>query len=53
MPLGELSQWALNLKWNLKKKQNKQTEREQKAWVMIRTATGVVAKLISQKEIGR
>lgn len=35
------------------KREKKEAEREQKAWKLIRTVTGVVAKLISQKEIGR
>lgn len=33
-------------------KRKEKTDREQKAWGLIRTATGIVAKLISQKEIG-
>lgn len=35
-----------------KERKEKKTDREQKAWGLIRTATGIVAKLISQKEIG-
>lgn len=47
-----MEHWVLLSSRVTKNNTRKQTDREQKAWGLIRTATGIVAKLISQKEIG-
>lgn len=47
-----MEHWVLLSSRVTKNNTRKQTDREQKAWGLIRTATGIVAKLISQRKLG-